>query len=227
MLVEVETVSKAVNAEQTIHGTKGGVEFVIIRKGTGAPMVIGDLGGKELPPRTKLTSFRKRLIKLTDYQAELLEELTLRLPDRLDESVAGSAGEVAERMVAIIPGSSIWQEKIGPFYGASSIAKWKGVSRQHIYTLRSQGMLLGVQTGDEKTLLFPAWQFGLKGESLPHLKEVVEVLRPTARDDWSQALWLNAKTPRFEGKSAADLMKADDVERVLDAALNDARRLAS
>jgi hypothetical protein len=167
-----------------------------------------------------------RSLMLTDYQAELLEELAKRLPDRLDADVAGSARIVAERMVASIPGASIWQEKIGPFYAASAIATWKGVSRQHIHKLRNQGVLLGVQTTDAKTLLFPAWQFGPGGEPLPHLRQVLEALLPAARDEWSQALWLNVKTPRFGGRSAADLLKLSDPQPVLDAARNDARRLS-
>ncbi|MCI4656918.1 hypothetical protein [Cryobacterium zhongshanensis] len=189
----------------------------------------GSPGGLTMTPdaeaQTPPGERHSRTLMLTDYQAELLTEIAKRLPDRLEASVAGNARTVAERMVATVPGTSIWQEKIGPFYEAPAIAKWKGVSRQHVHKLRNQGVLLAVQTADAKTLLFPAWQFGPGGEPLPHLRQVIEALLPAARDEWSQALWLNVKTPRFGGRSAADLLKSNELGPVLDAARNDAARL--
>lgn len=166
---------------------------------------------------------------LNHLQSDVLTHLLPGLIERLgkiDEANAESAQVIADRMVATIPVTDEWQGLVGPFYSANDVAAWRAVTRQQIHKLRKTGALLGLQTGD-RSVVFPAWQFGLHGEGLPGLREVVAALDRAARDEWATALWLNTKTPRFDGKSAADLLKADRKNEVLAAARADAAGMAA
>ncbi|WP_066039290.1 hypothetical protein [Herbiconiux solani] len=158
---------------------------------------------------------------LSPLEAEVIALLLPRLRARLGHGVAESAETIAERMIATIPVVDRWQDLIGPFYTATDVAAWRGVTRQQVHKLRKTGALLGPQTTDGR-VVFPAWQFGLHGEGLPRLREVKAALGPAAPDDWARALWLNAATPRFGGSSAADLLKSGRSDEVLEAAWSDA-----
>jgi hypothetical protein len=173
---------------------------------------------------------RREQIRVNGKQAEFVSHLLPLLVERIGDDPTASAASLAERMIASIPRETLgqrWQELIGPFYSANDIAAWRGVSRQNIHKLRSAGKLLAARPSNEKTLLFPAWQFGPEGQELPHLRDVVEQLGEAAPDEWAQALWLIQKTDRFGGRSAADLLKAGEIEHVLAAARSDAAGMAA
>ena len=114
-----------------------------------------------------------------------------------------------------------YDAKGGPFYDAAGLATLRGVTRQAIHAQMKKRHILGVKTGDGDTL-FPAFQFGPRGEPLPQLREVLSALVPGDVDGWGSALWLNTPVTRFSGRTAVELLRAGDVSPVLAAAAHDA-----
>lgn len=114
-----------------------------------------------------------------------------------------------------------WDALIGPFYDESSLAALLRASPVTIDSLVADGAILCTTT-DDSTKLYPTFQFGPAGELLPGLSTVLPVLRRAGSDDWSHALWLNAPVERFEGRSAADLLRHGDLARAVSAAERDA-----
>jgi hypothetical protein len=83
-----------------------------------------------------------------------------------------------------------------------------------------RGDILAVQFGT-RTLLYPTFQFSHDGEPLPHLREVLSILRESMPSPWTQAFWLNAKVSTFNGKTAAEMLRANQPTPVLQAAKAD------
>ena len=172
-----------------------------------------------------------------DARDEMLELLAKKMPEiaaRLALAPRGvdraglpdvSVAEIVERMMASIPASSALDEKLGPFYTSSSLATWKSVSRQAIYGQHKKGSILGLTTSDGLTV-FPAFQFDPHGDPLPGLAGVLSILDGAMDDPWARALWLSTPVPSLGGRSAAQLLRAGDIETVEAAARREmARRL--
>jgi hypothetical protein len=66
--------------------------------------------------------------------------------------------------------------------------------------------------------VYPAFQFGARGELLPHLPDVVDLLEPVMKNPLSLARWLNTPAERFDGKSAASALRAGRIDEVVAAA---------
>ena len=118
--------------------------------------------------------------------------------------------------------TDILDSDIGPFFDTTTLSRWLGVSRQAIYLLRRQRVMLAITTLDRR-LAFPAWQFGPAKELLPALPEVLELLDPADKDPVGSALWLNASAREFDGATPAELLRRGD----RDAVIVVARRIAA
>jgi hypothetical protein len=127
--------------------------------------------------------------------------------------------EAAERMLSTLPVAAVhddadWGSAVGPFYTTTSLANWKGVSRQYVHRQMQERRILGMKTAD--VIVYPSFQFDEKAVPLPHLVEVLSALDPDGRDAWGSALWLNTKARRLDGRSPADLLRAGHLSPVLD-----------
>ncbi|ROS74030.1 hypothetical protein EDF24_3038 [Curtobacterium sp. PhB130] len=139
---------------------------------------------------------------------------------RYDDAIAATSdvGALADRMVAALPSvKHEADELIGPFYDSSSLAAWRGVSRQAISKASAKGDLLGLKIGDG-TRIFPSFQFGPAGAPLPRLREVLALLDPDRIDPWGSALWLNTVADEFGGTTAAAALRDGRHDAVLAAA---------
>jgi hypothetical protein len=115
-------------------------------------------------------------------------------------------------------------DTIGPFYDEDGLARLLGVKPFELAALQEQKLVLSVHTSART--LFPAWQFGARGELLPELPAVRVVLDPVLPNDLTVARWLHTPTPRFDGRTAADLLRSGETATVIAAAMDDAHRLA-
>jgi hypothetical protein len=76
--------------------------------------------------------------------------------------------------------------------------------------------------------VYPAWQFTEDGTTVPHLAEVLGVLRAGTDSPWTQALWLCAPAEYLDGSTPAEWLAAGrDPAPVLLAARADAARWAA
>ena len=159
-------------------------------------------------------------------EAALLAAIQDRLRGgRYDDAIAavGDVDALADRMVAALPAvKHEADELIGPFYDASSLASWRGVTRQAISKASTKGDLLGLKIGDGSRI-FPSFQFGPSGSPLPRLREVLDLLDPDRIDPWGSALWLNTVADEFGGTTAAQALRGGRHDPVLRAARRAAR----
>lgn len=140
----------------------------------------------------------------------------------------GTAADLAERMLAIVPEPSDWNEAVGPFYGSSQVARLLGgISRQAVADRRERATLLGLKTADG-AWVYPCFQFGDDHEVLPGLPEVLRILQASGVDEWTLTGWLMSPLRSLDGHSAiAWLREGRDREPVLAAARDAAAGFAS
>lgn len=102
-----------------------------------------------------------------------------------------------------------------------------GVTRRAIRYRADTRRLLGVRTSDGQRV-YPVWQFRDDGPTIPHLREVLDILAEGIDDPWTWATWLAAELPRrFGGKPAHRwLAEGHDPAPVLSGAHRTASRLA-
>lgn len=132
------------------------------------------------------------------------------------------AKAVAVRFTASIPKSTDADKLVGPFYRAADLARWRGVTRQAISKQARQRRLLVLDSASG-TPVYPAWQFGPRGEPLPGLAEVLTMIDQDEQDPLGSALWLNRPAERFDGRTPAAMLRAGRRADVLRAA----RQIAS
>ncbi|HEU0257020.1 MAG TPA: hypothetical protein VFQ96_04190 [Microbacteriaceae bacterium] len=138
-----------------------------------------------------------------------------------DRAIAGTV----ERMLASLPQESRYNQLIGPFYDTPGLERWSGKTRQAIEKWRRARKVLSITTSTGR-ILYPSFQFGPKAELLPGLPGVIQTLTEQAPNPLTQARWLNTPTTRFNGHTAAELLRDGHIESVLAAARADAARLA-
>lgn len=116
-----------------------------------------------------------------------------------------------------------WDVLIGPFLDDSGVETLLHASTDFVSQRVDHGDIICTVTADS-TKLYPTFQFGPSGELLPHLAEVLAVLRQDDKDDWGLALWLNAPLRAYGGQSAAALLRQDRADQVIELAVRDANR---
>jgi len=90
---------------------------------------------------------------------ELLSTVERLLGERADELARqgrslrslGDLGELAARMVAVLPSVHPYDTAIGPFYDTGGLSQWLGVSRQALADRVRRGTLLACRTGTFST----------------------------------------------------------------------------
>jgi hypothetical protein len=191
------------------------------------------VGGRSGTDQPHLSDEEEFVLVLSDRLAEeyltrvrgLTGAVTRQVPDfdlSTDDGRKALAAAVVTRVVSTFPRTSEADKLVGPFYRASDLAEWKGVTRQAISKQAKERKILHLVTSSG-TIVFPAWQFSEKGASLPRLAEVLNLIDPTDRDPLGSALWLNRASARFDGLTPADALRAGRTADVL----RTARQIAS
>lgn len=153
--------------------------------------------------------------------SHLQEALASRLRSQPDLAEQNPI-EVADRLVASLPRRHEF-DQLGPFYDTAGLSKWWGVSRQALMARVKSGSLLGCQTQDGDWV-YPVWQMFDDGQLVPHMADVVKILRRSAKSPWTVATWL--RTPvddELHGLDAATWLRdGRDPEPVIAEANRDA-----
>lgn len=102
----------------------------------------------------------------------------------------------------------------GGALSAEQVAQNLGITRQAVEKRRRAGKLIAVNTG-RHGYRYPVWQFTESG-TLPGLEDVLGVLAP--HDEWMQTAFFVGQHPRLNDRTPLDMLKAGEVERVLNAA---------
>ena len=177
----------------------------------------------------------RRPVRLEPFVEAVTERLRETLAERLaaysraGHSLAelGRAEELAQRMLAAVPALSRWDDLLGPFYDTRGVTQLLGgVSRQAVADRRDRRTLLGLKTADG-VLVYPAFQFGERGEVLSGLAAVLQSFDPEAVDDWAVAGWLVSKQQALAGETVVGwLRRGGDPSRAVILARDAARRFA-
>jgi hypothetical protein len=161
------------------------------------------------------------------------DELIRLLSDRImsgdfDATLAAfDPADIAARMTAVLGDTRHpAADRVGPVYTTAALARWKGVSRQAIQNAQRQHRILAFKTADG-AWLYPAYQFGPRGEYLPDLPRVLALLDPTDADPTTPILWLNQPHDDWDGDTGAQRLRAGRVDDVLPAAAQMRRAWAS
>ena len=91
-----------------------------------------------------------------------------------------------------------------------------GASHETVNVRRGRGEILGLQ-GATRGVRYPSWQVTDAGMPLPGLSELFEAL---GRQPWSVYRFLKTEHPELGGRTALDVLKAGQLEAVLEAASN-------
>lgn len=158
---------------------------------------------------------------LSQYNEQLIQQFREQL-SVLEKSGQQSTREdpalVARRLTNVIPReTSVWNDKIGPFFTADGVVTLLGITKQAVSKQADAGKLLRLRTPDHRTV-YPTFQFREDGVSLPHLASVLHALERGVNDPWTWALWLNTPTRTFDGRSAVEMLWAGSVPEVVAAA---------
>lgn len=131
------------------------------------------------------------------------------------------------RVAAAIPvGRHPVAALVGPCYDTPGLARWLGISARAIAQRAKRQALLACRT-ESGSWRYPALQFDERGNTLPHLPELLRLLAgPGDEGRWRAALWLAAPAPYLpHGTSAASwLQHGGDPSPVLAAAKADTAR---
>lgn len=138
-----------------------------------------------------------------------------------------SPREIAERMVAIVPRPSGWDDLLGPFYGPGQVAEvLGGISRQAVAERRQRRTLLGLRT-DDGHWVYPVFQFDERNAIPTGLAELLRILGDSGVDDWSLAGWLASPLRSLDGSTPIEwLRRGSNLARLLDVGRDAARRFA-
>jgi hypothetical protein len=144
----------------------------------------------------------------------------------LDIRELGSPLELAERMVAAIPGSHVFDEIVGPFYDSAGLMKWLKLGPEDLQGRIADRSILACQT-DDGDLVYPSWQFLDDGAVLPGLTAVLNAFSET-NDSWQIAIWLSSPSVHLNGEPPRSwLRQLLDPEVVVDMAVKTAARWRS
>lgn len=134
----------------------------------------------------------------------------------------GEPSAIAERMVAVLPSPSPWNEVIGPFHRTSTVARLLGVTRQAVDERRARGTLLGCRTNDGHWV-FPSFQFAARGLR-PEVGDLLARFGTRHIDGWTLAAWFTSPQRSLGGNSAlAHLERVGMVDDTLTALAADQR----
>lgn len=99
-------------------------------------------------------------------------------------------------------------EAIGPFYDQDGLRNSFGIQGDDIDRRVESREILCLRSIDGHRL-YPAFQFGTRGELLPRLPELLEALDPDDEDAWGDALWLNDLADELGGLTPAEALQSE------------------
>lgn len=114
---------------------------------------------------------------------------------------------------------AFWDRKVGPFFDDIGVMNVAALTTDELQTSRHFGDILALEV-DDHDFLYPTFQFGDRGELLPRLRDVVQVLRPSMSDEWDIALWLRTASNRLDGRSPARLLQLGQAPIAISAAVS-------
>lgn len=144
------------------------------------------------------------------YERDLLDALSEGLRRRLqgagsDVRALGDPGEVAERMLSVVPVQHPWDTQIGPFYDTPAVVRLLGVSKQAVADRARRGTLLRVTTRQGRHL-YPVFQFDGRHLVLA-VPEVLGPFRDTHVDGWAVASWFTTPAAVLDGATPAQWLR--------------------
>ena len=133
--------------------------------------------------------------------------------------VSKDAFQPGARAKALLQGTKLVEEDLRASGGAFSLEDVRklmhGVSRQAVHKRVNEGSLLAVP-GPSNRSMYPVVQFRNDGMPTEGLKEVRQALQ--TKSPWMLLNFLVSKEPRLGGKKPVDLLKAGEVESVVEVA---------
>lgn len=106
-------------------------------------------------------------------------------------------------------------ERDGGFVSSESAGEILGLTRQAVHARLRKGRLLAL-TDPHGPARFPIWQFTDQGTTLPGLEDVLAALEDF--DPWMKILFFLGHLPSLRNRRALDVLRAGDLQSVLDAA---------
>jgi hypothetical protein len=105
-------------------------------------------------------------------------------------------------------------EEHGGTLSAEQVGQMLGISRQAIDKRRRSRTLIALNMG-RHGYRYPVWQFTKSGP-LPGLEDVLQALEP--HDEWMQIAFFVSNNPRLGDETPVDMLKAGELEPVVNAA---------
>ena len=144
------------------------------------------------------------------YERDLLDALSEGLRRRLhgagrDLRALGDPGDVADRMLALVPVPHPWDAQIGPFYDTPAVVRLLGVSKQAVADRARRGTLLRVTTRQGRHL-YPVFQFDRR-RLYPAIPQALAPFRDTRVDGWAIASWLTTPAAALDGATPAQWLR--------------------
>jgi hypothetical protein len=140
-------------------------------------------------------------------------------PAERKSAIDASAFEPSSRAKALLKGVQIAQNDLKESGGAYDLDQVRllmsGISRQMVDRKVREGSLLAVR-GPSNRRAYPTVQFTSDGNVVPGLKAVQDAL-PTG-NPWAVLNFLVRPDPRLSGRKPIDLLKAGEIDLVVDAA---------
>lgn len=135
-----------------------------------------------------------------------------------------SSGEILEDLTRIEPLAPAFIrgiqaqrhliEENGGTMAAEQVAEILGITRQAVEKRRRAGKLIALTVG-RHGYRYPVWQFTKSGV-LPGLVDVLAAL--AAHDEWMQTAFFVSGNPRLGDETPVQVLKAGNIDRVLNAA---------
>jgi nucleoid DNA-binding protein len=147
------------------------------------------------------------------------DDARLEFGSQNESKISSSAFEPDARARALLRGTRIVQENLRDAGGAYDLDEvrvlMRGISRQRVQRRVEEGSLLAVP-GPSNRRRYPTVQFNHDGTVVEGFKEVRDAL--ATRNAWSLLNFLVTPDSRLGGEKPIDLLKANKVEIVVEAA---------
>ena len=173
-----------------------------------------------MTPVTERTAYAAAARRVwEDSLADLLAD------DRVDVSDLPSPRDLVRHGIHARTARVPLGQMIGPVYSTGGVQAVLDISRQQIADRRTRGTIIAGRT-DEGRWLYPAFQFD-GGAARTDVREVLDILRPSAADPWTVALWFAVAKSDLAGRSPMQLLDAGERDTVHDLARRTASRWAA
>ncbi len=122
---------------------------------------------------------------------------------------------LAQRVAALVRGvPPLLDDALGPFYDASAVSNFMGITDENIAAHVHSGEMLGMLT-DSGALVLPT--FGFDGDAVAEwVAPVVTILSESGVDGWTVGLWLTEENTDLAGMTPREWFESKrDIETVI------------